>query len=253
MPIATAPHASISPDDATPGRPSWLLISSVDGALLGDDESLAALVSALAGTDRLLVALNSSRSIAGVRSIVDARLGGWQPDGIIGAFGTEIEWNGVRLANWDRRFVTWDRQLVQRTAAACDLTPVDPDLDTDYKVGYAAAASEAEEMLTALEAAGVAVTVVAAGENRLDVIPAEAGKGKAARFVASLLGIPPGRIVTAGGFERDLDLLYTGKGIVVANGDTALRGGLAGRGAYFASADSAGGVLEGLQHFGAPI
>ena len=76
--------------DGPGGR--WLLVSDVDDTLLGDDEALSRLLSALDEAGTVLLALNSSRPLASVRQTLDS-LGSTQtlaPVALIGAMGTEM-------------------------------------------------------------------------------------------------------------------------------------------------------------------
>jgi mannosylfructose-6-phosphate phosphatase len=93
-----------------------------------------------------------------------------------------------------------------------------------------------------------------AGVN-LDIVPQAAGKAPGALHVARELGIRRSRIVVAGDSGNDIDMFETiEKGIAVGNADPELVAGVRGarrKGVYFASRPHAGGILQGLVHFGA--
>ncbi len=70
----------------------------------------------------------------------------------------------------------------------------------------------------ALAAEGIAAGLVYSAGVHLDVIPLLAGKGRAARFLASSLGIADGDVLAFGDSGNDLDLLTAGfRGTIVAN------------------------------------
>jgi len=92
----------------------------------------------------------------------------------------------------------------------------------------------------------------------IDIVPAGAGKGEAARFVADGLGFTtPGSVWVVGDSGNDAAMfeLEGCRGILVANAKPELiehcRGlsGSGGRVIYQAEADCAAGVLEGVRHF----
>ncbi|MCA9432959.1 MAG: HAD-IIB family hydrolase, partial [Candidatus Omnitrophica bacterium] len=86
----------------------------------------------------------------------------------------------------------------------------------------------------------------------VDILPSRASKGKAIRYLSTKWKIPMEKVVTAGDSGNDRDMLV-GKtaGIVVANRDPELDGlkRTSGR-IYFAENGYAGGILEGLKHYG---
>jgi hydroxymethylpyrimidine pyrophosphatase-like HAD family hydrolase len=87
----------------------------------------------------------------------------------------------------------------------------------------------------------------------LDIIPAKAGKGNAIRYLLDYLELDPKRLVVAGDSGNDLSMFEAcPRGIVVANAQPELMRlrEEAADTLFFATAECAGGVTEGLRHFG---
>ena len=85
----------------------------------------------------------------------------------------------------------------------------------------------------------------------LDVLPVRASKGQAIRYLAYRWGLPLRNFLVAGDSGNDEEMLVGDTlGVVVANHSIEL-GELRGmEQIYFATRDHAGGILEGLEHYG---
>jgi hydroxymethylpyrimidine pyrophosphatase-like HAD family hydrolase len=96
------------------------------------------------------------------------------------------------------------------------------------------------------------VCVVYSSSRDLDVLPADANKGNALRWLAARLEIDTKDIVVAGDSGNDTSMFFVPQvnGIVVGNGRSELLEAVAGQNVYHARAHSADGVVEGLRHFG---
>lgn len=86
----------------------------------------------------------------------------------------------------------------------------------------------------------------------LDVLPRGISKGPTLVRLVDTLGIPPGAVVTAGDTLNDLSLLRTPfAGIAMGNSEPALVEAIRSLpNVHRASAEGAGGILEGLVHHG---
>jgi sucrose-6F-phosphate phosphohydrolase len=96
--------------------------------------------------------------------------------------------------------------------------------------------------------------VVWSSGRDLDILPAASGKGKAIRFLIEQQGLDPMRVVVAGDTGNDASMfLEFDEGVVVANAQPELlqlaRELGEGR-VYCARRPHAGGVEEGLEHYG---
>lgn len=85
-----------------------------------------------------------------------------------------------------------------------------------------------------------------------DVLPAGINKGATVRELVKLWNLDESQVVVAGDTLNDLSMFETGlQGIVVGNAEPALIAALpSGSKTYCAKNHGAGGILEGLRHFG---
>ena len=94
--------------------------------------------------------------------------------------------------------------------------------------------------------------IVTSGESDFDVVPAAAGKRKAAAWAAHTLGYHSSRIIVAGDSGNDLDMFAGARmAIAVANSRMELVEKADPKTTYFADQSHAQGVIEGLRHWGA--
>lgn len=231
---------------------SWLLVTDVDDTLVGDDEALTRFVAATAAAP-LLVVLNSSRPIASVlRTVADH---GVFPDiaGVIGALGTEIELDGAPAAGWDEQFAGFDPERIAATLDPFDPVPHRAEYQRPRKASFAIDPTRWAAATEALAALRPAVEVITSGDSNFDVIPANAGKGHALRFVAGALEVPMERVVAAGDSENDRDALLAANAVLVGNATVGIRRLMAGHPTFEADGFRADGVLEGLVQYGLPL
>ena len=225
-------------------------MTDVDDTLLGDDPALEELVAA-ADAHRLLIVLNSSRPIASVQRSLAQLPVSWRPHGIIGALGTQIELDERRLLAWERRFTAWERRPIDAAMQRAGFLPHPAEYQARHKASYTVPAHRVEDARHAVSGSGVVSKVIMSGESSFDVIPPNAGKSEATRYVAAQLRVPLERTATAGDSANDADLVRTGRGIVVGNGSERLRRAVHGCEVYLATRAHAGGILEGLDRLGA--
>lgn len=238
-----------------PGIPSrpWLLVSDIDETLTGDAAALEALAAAVAASrDRLWVAVNSSRPSRSVAETLSREFpAALVPDAVITALGTEIALNGEALASWDARFAGWPAGRVHEILSGFGHRPHAPQYQTALKVSYAVPPGGQAAVREALSAAGIACRIIASGSDDFDVIPQGAGKGEATLHLAAELGLAPGRLVVSGDSGNDLAMFEVAeRRIAVGNARAELVNALEPGTFYHADAFYAGGVLEGLIHFG---
>jgi sucrose-phosphate synthase len=200
-----------------------LLVSDLDGTLLGDPPALARFarwVEHRRGSIRLVYATGRHRG--SVESAIDSeRLP--RPDAVISAVGTEIhDAAGRPMPEW---FDLLDRSHGERVRKALRplqwLEPQPDENQTDLKASYdirGLTPGDAAAIRRVLAAADVEATLVYSGSLHLDVIPTLAGKGRAARFLADTWRVPETAVFTFGDSGNDLDLMTAGfRGTIVAN------------------------------------
>ena len=91
----------------------------------------------------------------------------------------------------------------------------------------------------------------AAWQGFLDLLPVRASKGAAIEYLARKWGLALDHVLVAGDSGNDRDMLEgPALGVVVGNHAEELKSLAAQDTLYFASATHAGGILEGLRHYG---
>jgi mannosylfructose-6-phosphate phosphatase len=238
--------------------PQRLLVSDLDGTLLGDDDALGRFRDwwSNAADDGWSLVYATGRTLTSVDGLVsDGMLP--RPLAVISNVGTEI--HGTESGRWSAwpGWPTWDPGWIVEPARRMliDRVGMRPQIEanqTRWKASFDAPGmrSDAVEQVRAdLAAAGIEATVVYSSDRDLDVMPPGSGKAAAARLVARDLGLDDGSVIAAGDTGNDLDLLTAGfRGIVVANARAELLE-LRHPSVYHARSAHAAGVLEGIRHW----
>jgi sucrose-6F-phosphate phosphohydrolase len=228
-----------------------LLISDIDGTLLGDPAALSRFGEWLADRRRSwLLAYASGRHLAAIRAAMEAE-GLPAADALITMVGTEVlDAAGRPWPGWRERFADFEGERIRAHLRRFEWLELQPDewqsqLKASYFVDRLVPARRvAVERL--LENAGMDVRLILSGGRQLDVIPGRAGKGHAARFLAGCLGLPDDDVLVFGDSGNDLELLAEGfRGTIVANAEPELRAAV-GSGVYHAQQPFADGVLDGI-------
>ncbi len=240
-----------------------LLITDIDNTLLGDDEALNRLKEIIhAHRNHLGFGVASGRALELVREALESN-GISEIDVIIASVGTEIYFGKECLLEkgWASRLRTrWRPERVREALGELPFLRLQTEQYTqrEFKISYNLdeniAASEALPLIhEALAEARVAYSLIFSHGAFVDILPHRGSKGKAVRYLADKWNIPLERVATAGDSGNDRDMLIgQTAGIVVGNHDeelSDLRQASAHR-LYFARAHCAGGIIEGLQHYG---
>jgi sucrose-6F-phosphate phosphohydrolase len=232
-----------------------LLVSDLDGTLLGDSRTLDEFVTWYAEErERMRLVYSSGRLLASIRgSIADHRLP--EPDAIICGVGTEIHdlTTGEMIEGWPEMAFDWSPPLIRSVCEEYDELAEQPsEFLSKFKLsyyGHGLNESILERLTRQLEAVGQEVSLVYSSNRDLDILPAATNKGTAAMYLARRWGIDRRCVIVAGDSGNDLEMFIAGfRGIVVANAQSELRR-LHGANVYHAKAKFAAGVLEGLQHW----
>jgi sucrose-6F-phosphate phosphohydrolase len=245
---------------------AFLFVTDLDHTLVGDDNALKELNQQLSqhrqeyGT-KIVYATGRSRSsyhqLKAEKQLLD-------PDALIASVGTEIyddDSHDVPDPAWSEELSPgWDRELAVATAAHyADLVPQEDSEQRPFKVSYLLTEEAALEVLPRLELQlskrGLDVKLIYSGGKDLDILPRNADKGLAVQFLQQKWGIDATRTVVCGDSGNDIALFSVGtsRGIIVGNARPELRQWYDKNPTdyrYLAEAHCAGGILEGLQHFG---
>lgn len=238
--------------------PQRLLVSDLDGTLLGDDRAAERFAAWFAGQRaRWRLAYATGRSLDSVMDLV--RTGAAvAPDAIVSNVGTEIhDADGRAWAGWPPPDPAWDVTRVGGVLAGIPgIEPQPPEAQTPIKASFHAldlSDATLHRIRVGLDDAGVPATLVYSSARDLDVLPAWGGKARATRFLADAWGFAVDRVLVSGDSGNDLDMLTSGaRAIVVANAGPELAH-LDGDRIYRARRGYADGVLEGIRHWEASV
>lgn len=234
--------------------PRRVLVADIDGTLLGDADALERFAEwhAAQRTGHRLVYATGRSGDSLDRAIAETALP--EPDVVISAVGSEIhDRRGDAWPGWLEQFDGWDADDVRRVLGRfrwLDLQPAAAQtrLKASYDVGGLTNSDEAE-IRRSLRATGIEATIVYSANQYLDILPAAAGKGNAARFLADTWSVIPNDVLVFGDSGNDLQLFQRGfRGTLVANALPELRAAV-GDDAYRSPLPFAAGVLDGIRYW----
>ena len=244
----------------------FLLITDLDNTLVGDDAALAELNLKLTQHrqefgSKLVYSTGRSRTSYQRLTTQKTML---SPDLLVCAVGTEVYHGDSATpdATWSEKLAPgWDRDgAIACAGEFADLVPQSDSEQRPFKVSYLLTPQAATEVLPQLETLmldrGLDAQLIYSGGQDLDILPRSANKGSAMTFVRQFLGFAPESTIACGDSGNDLALFVDRPefGIIVGNAMPELLDWHQSQPPvdrrYFATAHCAGGILEGLQHFG---
>ncbi|MCA9192055.1 MAG: HAD-IIB family hydrolase [Planctomycetales bacterium] len=240
-----------------------VIISDIDGTLIGDDAKLLRLLDVVRNSHgKIVLGVASGRSIELVRQVFeeyriqDIHL-------VIASVGTEIylgpqlelltDWSHHIGCEWhphDLSQILSDLPWLERQT--------EPHTQGPFKLSYRLRDQDNTQFVYPqlqglLDRSSLPYNLIMSHGNLVDVLPARASKGQAIQFLSEQLQICPTKLFTAGDSGNDIDMLCgVGQGIVVGNRSTEveyLRESV-DTAIYFSDEEFAAGILDGLRHFG---
>jgi HAD superfamily hydrolase (TIGR01484 family) len=242
-----------------PQRPELVLVTDLDGTLLGGSplgrRRLYAWLEA--ERHRVLHMFSTGRDLRSVARLLleEREMGLRAPHLVIGdvgctvACGESLELVPLVVDPIEARW----RGLAERLQPLLAQIPgVSPQpVSAERRLAYAIDPETLDPArLAAIEAHGVDCLV---SDNRyLDVLPGGVNKGSTLRMLLQWLEVEDARVVTAGDTLNDLAMFETGlQGVMVGNAEPGLVAALPRLpSTYRASAHGCEGIVEGLRHFG---
>lgn len=230
-----------------------LLVSDIDGTLVGDDAALRRFAAwHRPRQHRFPLVYSTGRSLTSLRELI-ARTDLPEPDVVVTSVGTEIYRGDQPFAGFVERIGTWDAETVRKVLAPLTWLQLQvPANQTPSKASFDAPGLLPEHLdavRARLRADGLAVTLVYSADLHLDVLPPRMGKGEAALAVAAALGFERRQVLVFGDSGNDIELFRFGfRGTLVANALPELEAA-AGPDAYRSPFRYADGVLDGIRHW----
>ncbi|ADB16846.1 HAD-superfamily hydrolase, subfamily IIB [Pirellula staleyi DSM 6068] len=253
MSLAELPQTERS---ISPTNDRWLIVSDLDGTLLGDTASLEILRDWLASCrDKIDIAYASGRLEYSIRQAID-EYALPTPVATASGVGTEIHWYGAstRLPSWPQVGLgSWSATCIREILAELRSLVLQPELNQSaWKVSYYAhdlSAAELKSIEYLLTSHDLEVDLIYSSARDLDVLPRGIHKGSAAKLIAETMNVPPQRVIVCGDTGNDRAMFGQGfRGIVVGNAQPELAA-VQCPATYHATAHYAAGVLEGISHW----
>jgi sucrose-phosphate synthase len=234
------------------------VITDIDNTLIcGDNPHLGTLIRLLnQERGRIGFGVATGRTVESAASFLE-EFDIPAPDVIISSVGSEIYYGKGRHYDrgWDGHIsAKWDREKIfQLLKDFTFLTYQDEDAQRRFKVSYDM--NPGKDRLAKIHHRLVEnkhrYKMIYSHGKYLDILPYRASKGKALRYISYKWEIPLANFLVCGDSGNDEEMLRgEPKAVVVGNSSSELDSLKKLRNVYFARKDCAGGILEGIEHYG---
>lgn len=240
----------------------YMLMTDIDNTLLGDEQALTDLLKLIRQQrHRIAFGVASGRSLSLILEVLE-RYEIHEIDVIVSSVGSEIYYGRECQPDkgWSSRLRhRWYPQRIRESLGSLSYLTLQGEADAqrEFKISYdldpqVSPQDVLPEIHAHLDTSRSAYSLIHSHGTFIDVLPHRASKGKAIRYLSQKWHIPLNSIAASGDSGNDYDML-TGQtsGIVVGNYDQELEKlRETGQRCYFAKANYAAGIMEGLQHYG---
>ncbi len=235
-----------------------ILITDIDNTLLGDNEDLQNLIRIMGEMEeRLVFGVATGRSLEGaLHALAEANVP--VPDLMITSVGSEIYYGPKILKDhsWSRHIAyRWNPEAIAQLMEEVPGVELQtPENQREFKLSYnfmPGMFPGVRYVSKLLRRKDVHAKIIHSHGKYLDFLPVRASKGLAIRYLCVRWGVDLQRILVAGDSGNDREMLCGSTlGVVVGNYSPELKNLPATSNIYFATEKYAGGIIEGLQHFG---
>ncbi|HEY9770619.1 MAG TPA: sucrose-phosphate phosphatase [Coleofasciculaceae cyanobacterium] len=248
-----------------PNTNPFLFVTDLDNTLVGDDTALAELNQKLANhreqyNSKIVYATGRSlylyRLLAEAKSLLP-------PDALITAVGTEMYFD-QNQSQYDLEWAEilsqgWNREAIVAIASEFKQLQSQPNSEQNpFKISYylaeAVAAETISQLKSALSERGYEIKLIYSAGQDLDLLPKNGDKGLAVQFLRRRWDISPKKTIVCGDSGNDISMFQgQEKSLIVSNAKPELLQWYevnSDRNNYLAKSPCAGGILEGLKHFG---
>jgi sucrose-phosphate synthase len=237
-------------------------VCDIDDTLLGDDEALQALLDKIEEgrkvreAHKIGLAFATGRKLNSAQKIIkQERLP--MPDFLITSVGSEIHYGHGMLEDyaWKQHIdYRWRPREIREALVDIPGLKMQPaEAQGQHKISYFIDPKKApslRKIQAHLRQMDLHAKLIFSHGQFLDLLPVRASKGLAIRYLAIKWGLPPERILAAGDSGNDEDMLRGNTlGLVVGNHGAELSRLKGRERVYFAKANNAWGILEGIAHY----
>lgn len=233
-----------------------LIITDLDNTLTGDDESLKQFTELIREHKFIGFGIATGRRLDTAMELLE-QLGLPRPDLISTDAGTQLYY-GESLTpdrSWRKQIdYAWKRDEVARILDPLPgFYPQEERNQSEFKVSYeidASVSPSATEIKKILRHEGVRANVVLSLDMYLDIIPVRGGSDMAMRHLLWKWGFAPENVLVAGDSGNDAGMLLGRTlGVVVGNYSKELDRLRNHPRIYFAQAEHAAGIIEGIDYY----
>lgn len=234
------------------------MIFDIDDTLLGNKEAAERIKTVIAeNNNKIGFGVATGRTIDSAKNVLKEN-NFVLPDLIISSVGSEIYYRDhedyILSTGWKAHISQgWKREQIFNALSQFDfLEYQEEDTQRDFKVSYYIDKAEDnyKKVVDWLVKNRVKANCILSHKNYLDILPARASKGRAVRYIAYRWNLNHNNILVAGDSGNDEDML-TGEllGVVVGNCGDELNKLKGRRRIYFAEAERADGIIEGINYY----